>query len=61
MNDIVSLVRIAIRLGVRDGARAEFWHFIKCVLAEHRDKFIQGITLAAMGYHFRKLTEHHCK
>ena len=61
LNDMVSLVRIALRLGVRDGARAEFWHFIKCVLSEHRDKFIQGITLAAMGYHFRKLTEHHCE
>ena len=61
MNDIASLVRIGLRLGVRDKARAEFWHFIKCVLADHRDKFIQGITLAAMGYHFRKLTEHHCE
>src|SRR5439155_17155353 len=52
--DIASLVPIALRLSVRDSARGQFWLFIHCVLAEHRDKFIQGITLAAMGYHFRK-------
>ncbi len=57
LNDIATLVRIALRLGVRDRARSEFWRYMKCVLADHRDKFPQGIALAAMGYHFRKLTE----
>jgi len=57
LNDIAALARIALRLGVRDRARLEFWHFMKCVLADHRDKLRQGIALAAMGYHFRKLTE----
>jgi radical SAM superfamily enzyme YgiQ (UPF0313 family) len=57
MNDIAALVRIAICLGVRDRARSEFWRYMKCVLADHRDKVRQGIALAAMGYHFRKLTE----
>ena len=57
MNDYATVVRIALRLGVRDRARSEFWHFIKCVLADHRDKFPHGIALAAMGYHFRKLSD----
>jgi radical SAM superfamily enzyme YgiQ (UPF0313 family) len=57
VNDIVALVRIALRLGVRDQARSEFWRYMTCVLANHRDKLRQGIALAAMGYHFRKLTE----
>jgi radical SAM superfamily enzyme YgiQ (UPF0313 family) len=57
LNDIASLIRIALRLGVRDGARSEFWRYIICMLADHRDKLPQGIALAAMGYHFRKLTE----
>ena len=57
LNDIATLVRIALRLVVRDRARSEFWRYMKCVLADHRDKFPQGIALAAMGYHFRKLTE----
>lgn len=57
LNDIATVVRIALRLGVRDRARSEFWHYMKCVLTNHRDKLPQGIALAAMGYHFRKLTE----
>jgi len=30
---------------------------MKRVLADNRDKLPQGIALAAMGYHFRKLTD----
>jgi len=60
LNDIAALMRIALRLGIQDASRAEFWYFIKRVLAEHREKFGQGIVLAAMGYHFRKLTEQYC-
>jgi radical SAM superfamily enzyme YgiQ (UPF0313 family) len=57
LNDIAALVRIALRLGVRDHARSDFWRYMKCLLTDHRDKLRQGIALAAMGYHFRKLTE----
>jgi hypothetical protein len=57
MNDIAALFRIALCLGVRDRARSDFWRYMRCVLADHRDKLRQGIALAAMGYHFRKLTE----
>ena len=57
LNDVVALVRLSLCLGVRDSARGEFWHFMKCVLAEHRDKLRHGIALAAIGYHLRKLTE----
>ncbi|HEV8369200.1 MAG TPA: B12-binding domain-containing radical SAM protein [Pyrinomonadaceae bacterium] len=57
LNDIATVVRIFLRLGVRDRARSEFWNYMKCVLTNHRDKLPQGIALAAMGYHFRKLTE----
>lgn len=60
LNDIGALLRIALTLGVRDEARSEFWHFIKRLLAEQREKFAQGIVLAAMGYHFRKVTEQYC-
>jgi hypothetical protein len=59
MNDIASLVRLVVHLGVRDRARSEFWHYMKCVLADHRDKLRQGMAFAAIGYHFRKLTEQH--
>ena len=57
LQDITALIRLALRLGVSDKARTEFWRFMKCVLADHRDKVRHGIALAAIGYHFRKLTE----
>ncbi|HSE18745.1 MAG TPA: B12-binding domain-containing radical SAM protein [Pyrinomonadaceae bacterium] len=59
LNDIAALVRLALRLGVQDRARSEFWRYMKCVLADHRDKLRHGIALAAIGYHLRKLTEQH--
>jgi radical SAM superfamily enzyme YgiQ (UPF0313 family) len=58
--DMKALVRVALTLGMRDGARGEFWRFMRDVLTEHREKFVHGVILAAMGYHFRKLTEDYC-
>lgn len=60
LNDLFSLFRIALTLGVRDQARLEFWRYLRHVIFEHREKFEQGIVLAAMGYHFRRLTEEYC-
>jgi radical SAM superfamily enzyme YgiQ (UPF0313 family) len=54
--DLVALGRVVMTLGVRDGERAEFWRFLARVVADHRDKFPHAVRLAAMGYHFRKLT-----
>jgi len=56
-SDVVTLARIVLTLGVRDGARGEFWRYLGRALAEHREKFAEAVRLAAMGYHFRKLTE----
>ena len=54
---VLALMRIALRLGVIDRERREFWRFSRRVAAEHRGKFAASMRLAAMGYHFRKLTE----
>lgn len=61
ISDLTVLARIVITLGLRDHERKEFWRYLRCVCTEHREKFAQGVTLAAMGYHFRKLTEHYCR
>ena len=61
LSDMAAFARVILALGVRDGARSEFWRFIRRVLAEHREKFEHGMLLAAMGYHFRRLTETYCK
>lgn len=55
--DVKAFARIAVTLGVRDRARREFWRYMKNTLTSHRRNFAHAVTLAAMGYHFRKLTE----
>jgi radical SAM superfamily enzyme YgiQ (UPF0313 family) len=57
INDITAFVRVALTLGVRDRERAEFWRYMKHAVTSHRQNFAHAMTLAAMGYHFRKLTE----
>ena len=60
MRDVSSLARIMMKLGVRDRDRLEFWRFMTQTLAHHRGAFADSMRLAAMGYHFRKLTEAYC-
>ena len=39
------------------GSSKEFWRFLSQTLVKHRAKFAESLRLAAMGYHFRKLSE----
>ncbi|HEX8115708.1 MAG TPA: B12-binding domain-containing radical SAM protein [Pyrinomonadaceae bacterium] len=55
-SDLAAFARIALVLGLLDGARMDFWRYMKHTLKEHRQNFAHAVTLAAMGYHFRKLT-----
>ena len=55
-SDIAAFARIAFVLGLLDGARMDFWRYMKHTLTSHRQNFPHAVTLAAMGYHFRKLT-----
>jgi radical SAM superfamily enzyme YgiQ (UPF0313 family) len=57
LNAIASFTRIAVKLGVLDSERREFWRFFATTVARHRNRFAEGLRLAAMGYHFRKLNE----
>jgi Domain of unknown function (DUF4070) len=54
---VASLSRILIRLGVIDRERKEFWRFFTRSTIRHRDRIAESLRLAAMGYHFRKLSE----
>jgi radical SAM superfamily enzyme YgiQ (UPF0313 family) len=56
-NDVMTLFRIVLALGIRDRERGEFWRYLSCALTRHREKFADAVRLAAVGYHFRKLTE----
>jgi radical SAM superfamily enzyme YgiQ (UPF0313 family) len=57
MSDLLAFMRVTITLGVRDPERAEFWRYMRKAMTSHRQHFAHAITLAAMGYHFRKLTQ----
>ena len=57
VNSLASLTRVVLALGVRDHERVEFWRYLKRAAISHRRQFSQAVTLAAIGYHFRKLTE----
>jgi radical SAM superfamily enzyme YgiQ (UPF0313 family) len=57
LSDMGAFLRVALALGVRDPARREFWRYLRYAMTHHRQNFAHAITLAAMGYHFRKLTE----
>lgn len=59
--EIATLIRVVVRLGMRDHARREFWRFMRRVLVSHRSELPNAMMLAAMGYHFRKLTEIYCQ
>jgi len=56
-NVLATLGRVLFTLGIRDQERGEFWRFVGRVLLNHRDRLPRALVLAAMGYHFRKLTE----
>ncbi len=60
-SEAASLARVVLKLGIVDGERREFWRFMRRAFAEHREHFAQAVMLAAMGYHFRKLTEEYCR
>jgi radical SAM superfamily enzyme YgiQ (UPF0313 family) len=57
LSSLSSLTRVLLRLGVFDGERKEFWRFFSQTLVKHHTKFAESMRLAAMGYHFRKLSE----
>ncbi len=61
IRDLTTLMRVFLTLGVRDRERSKFWRYIGRVATSHRETFARAIVLAAMGYHFRKLTEDYCR
>ncbi|HEY6118502.1 MAG TPA: radical SAM protein [Pyrinomonadaceae bacterium] len=57
INSLASFTRVMLKLGVFDRERREFWRFFCQTLVRHRDKLAESLRLAAMGYHFRKLSD----
>jgi radical SAM superfamily enzyme YgiQ (UPF0313 family) len=58
---LAALVRVTLTLGVRDASRAEFWRYLRRAVAGHREQLALAVTLAAMGYHLRKISQRYCE
>ncbi|HKP68658.1 MAG TPA: DUF4070 domain-containing protein, partial [Pyrinomonadaceae bacterium] len=58
--DLTSFFNVVFTLGIRDAARLDFWGYFYKLLRHHTRDFAHGLTLAAMGYHFRQVTEKYC-
>ncbi|HEY2867632.1 MAG TPA: B12-binding domain-containing radical SAM protein [Pyrinomonadaceae bacterium] len=58
--DTRSLTRLLLTLGVRDRERWHFWKYFFNLLRRYPRDVAHGLTLAAMGYHFRKITAKYC-
>lgn len=58
--DLRAFLKIVFTLGVRDSSRLQFWKYFYQLLRHHARDFPHGMTLAAMGYHFRQVTEKYC-
>lgn len=56
-DEAAAFLRVVLHLGILDRERREFWRYLFNAVAKHRRQFAHAVTLAAMGYHFRKLTE----
>jgi radical SAM superfamily enzyme YgiQ (UPF0313 family) len=52
-----AFVRIALKLGLLDRERKEFWRYFGNAVLKHRSRLAESLRLAAMGYHFRKLND----
>ncbi|PWT95695.1 MAG: B12-binding domain-containing radical SAM protein [Blastocatellia bacterium] len=57
MKAVTAFTRVAVKLGVIDSGRGEFWRFFLKSFREHRNRMPELLRLAALGYHFRKLNE----
>lgn len=59
LSDVITFARVVMALGIRDPDRHTFWRFLRSAWSQHRQQFAEAVRLAALGYHFRKLTEGH--
>ena len=58
--DLAAFFKLVFTLGVRDRSRRDFWNYFYQLVRHHRRDFTHGLTLAAMGYHFRQVTDKYC-
>jgi len=60
IEDLKAFGRIIMTLGILDRSRRDFWSYFFQLLRHHSTDLAHGMTLAAMGYHFRRVTNKYC-
>jgi radical SAM superfamily enzyme YgiQ (UPF0313 family) len=60
LGDLKTFMKIVFTLGLRDSERLQFWRYLYKTLTLYPKNFAHAMTLAAMGYHFRKITAIYC-
>jgi hypothetical protein len=58
--DIRAFYKLVLTLGIKDSERWQFWKYFYNLVRHYRHDIAHGLTLAAMGYHFRKITAKYC-
>jgi hypothetical protein len=56
-SNLISLGRTLFTLGIQDREHRDFWKFLGLTFLRHRQRLLEAVTLAALGYHFRRITE----
>jgi radical SAM superfamily enzyme YgiQ (UPF0313 family) len=57
ISGVASMARILLKLGLLDRERKEFWRFFTHTVFKRRNRIVDSLRLAAVGYHFRKLSD----
>ncbi|HVS80918.1 MAG TPA: B12-binding domain-containing radical SAM protein [Pyrinomonadaceae bacterium] len=60
LENLLAGVRVVFKLGLLDRSRRDFWRFLRRTSSEDRGLLAEAVALAAMGYHFRRITEQYC-
>ncbi len=58
--EVLAAVKIIFELGLKEPGRRDFWSFLVHLLRHHSQFFPMGMSLAAMGYHFRTIANQFC-
>lgn len=61
INDFRTFIKIVLKLGISDRERLQFWKYLVKLILYYPREFAHGMTLAVMGYHFRKITTKYCE
>ena len=54
-SDVMAFLKSLWVIGVRTRGRREYWKFFTKILVFHRRSFAEAMTLAVVGYHFRRV------